>query len=174
MRKPREVQEGIGFSPRRRLVFRRHRRDIADDVGEFLRVRIITRIADIGLHARQIGQVQIDPREILPRQILRHQQGREGLTGCGILEDLGTRPFADGQDFGKRIERRLHAVMRQFGHDQHTIIAPVRRERLSKTVQHASAWRYQQPFADAVLLRLGKVLVAFDDLKLIEPSLPER
>ena len=73
-----------------------------------------------------------------------------------------------------RVERFLDAVRGLLGDQEHAIVAPVVRELGAEAVENASAQRRQQPLADAIFLGARHVLVAVDDLQLIEPPAQHR
>ena len=132
--------------------------------------RIVTGLADIGLHARQIGQMHVDAGEFLPGEIFRHRHRHEFLVlRQGRQHALFLR-IGQRDHFADRVQRLLDAFRGLLRHQQHAIIAPVVGKLDAETVEDAAARRGQQPLIDAVVLGLGHVLIAVADLELIKAA----
>ncbi len=151
------------------LVVGRDRGDIAQNVGKARAIGIGAGLADIGLHAGQIGQMQVEARELFPGKVLGHRHGQEFLVLLDVVQNLLLLPVGQLDDPGDAVECGLDAVGRLLGHQQHAIIAPVVGELDAEAVDDAPARRRDQALADAIGFGLRAVLVAVLDLKLIEP-----
>ena len=93
------------------LILFRHRTDIAKDMRQLIPERIGARLAHIGLNTGEIGQMQIDAREIVPGEVLGHNQGHETLAAACVLKNA--RALAVGQidDAADGIERGCDAPL---------------------------------------------------------------
>ena len=155
-------------------VLRRHRGDIAQDMHQLLAEGIVAGLADIGLHARQIGQMQVDAGEFLPGEILRHRHRHELLVHGDVVQHALLLLVAEQDHLADRVQRRLDALGGLFGDQQHAIVAPVVGELDAEAVHDAAARRRDQALGDAVVLGLDLVLVAVADLQLIEAARQHR
>ena len=152
------------------LIVRRYRRDVAEHVRQFLRIRIISRVADFGLNARQVGEVEIEARKVLPAQIFRNHQRHEGAVGGGILQSLGPHARIDRNDAGQGIERGLDATARLLRHDQDAVVAAIAGKGDAEAVEDAAAQGRKQPLIDAIVLGLAAIELPVLDLELVEPA----
>ena len=141
---------------------------------ELLAEGIGARLADIGLHAGQIRQVEIEPRKFLPTQILGHQHGDEFLVLRKIAQHLFFLMRRQLDDLADRIQGRFDSVGGLLGDENDAIVPAVGCKLDAKAVDDAASGRWDQPLTDAVVLGLGHVLVAVDDLQLIQPSSEQR
>ena len=150
-------------------VFGRDGGDIAEQVRHAGAIGIIARLTDIGLHPRQVGQMQVDAREFLPGQILGHRHGNEFLVLGDYLRDAFFLRIADLDHLGEGVERAGDAFGGLFRHQQHAIVALVVGQFGAETVKDTAARRRDQSFGNAVVFGLGLVLIAVADLQLIQP-----
>ena len=172
MRKPGWSSSGSSSSCH---VFRRHRGDIAQDMHHLVAEGIVAGLAHIGLHAGQIGQMQVDAGEFLPGQILRHRHRHEFLVLGDVVQDaLSSARSLIWITLADACRALRHAFGGLLGHQQHAVIAPVVGQLDAEAVQDAAARRRDQAFGDAVVLGLGLVFVAVADLQLIEPARQHR
>jgi len=98
--------------------------DIADDMREFHPVRIVPRLADVGLHTRKIGFVDVELRELFPGKIFGNRHRHEARRSGDVAHDLLAVVGRDRDDARELVER-VADIGCLFGNQNGAIILPV-------------------------------------------------
>ena len=163
-----QFEQRVGF----RLLLRR-RADVAQHVRQRRAVRIVAGSPHLYRHARQFGRVDLDGRHLAPRQVFAHQHRGEGAPARRLAQDARAGLVVDGNPPGDRVQRPLQ-VARLLRRQDETVVAAVARQFDAGAVEDGAARRRQQAQVDAVLLSLGAVAVAVEDLELVEAPAERR
>ena len=146
----------------------RDRPDIAQDMGHDRAGRVVAQQAGIQAHARQVGGVDRDPRQLGPVEVLldrdRHEPAAPGGFGDHLLEVL----LRQRDEAGQRLEGRAQVRGLLAGHE-HAIGRAVARDRHPVAVEDPAAGRRQEAMIDPVLVGEQRVFVGADHLQVVEP-----
>ena len=142
--------------------------DVADDVDRVGPEGVKAAAADVDHHTRQIGRVDLDLRDFLPRQVLAHRDRDELLLAPGFAQDPLAIVVFDGHQLRDFVQRPVE-VQRRLRHQDESVIEPVLGENLAEPVEDAAPRRRQELHVDAVLVGENLIALGIDDLKLIEP-----
>ena len=105
-----------------------HRRDITQDMGAALRMRVEAALAHIDADARQVGGVDLDPRDLLPIQQLLHRDGHEIALAPDLTQDALSVLRRNLDDAAEPVEGLLH-VGRVLRRDHDPIVLLVHGQR---------------------------------------------
>ena len=141
--------------------------DIADQVRRHRAVGVITAFADIDHGAGQVRDIDFDPRDLRPGQVVAHGDRHETALARGFLEDPRLFDRRQPDQRFQRFEGQLDTGG-LLGHQRKTIGLAVDRQYFPEAVDDPTARRRQQLVVDAVVVRLHPVEVGFDDLQLIK------
>ena len=144
-----------------------HGADVADDVDRVVAEGVEPASADVDHHAGEVGRVDLDLGDLLPRQVLAHRDGHELLVAPGLAQHPLAVVVLDRHELGDFVQR-LVKVQRRLGHQDQPIVEPVLGKHLAEAVEDAAPRRRQELHVDAVLVGQDLVALGVDDLELIE------
>ena len=142
--------------------------DVADDVDRVGPEGVEAAPADVDHHAGQIGRVDLDLRDFLPRQVLADRDRDELLLAPGLAQDPLAIVVFDRHQPSDFVQRPVE-IQRRLRHQDQPIVEPVLGENLAEPVEDAAPRRRQKLHVDAVLVGENLIALGVDDLKLIEP-----
>ena len=123
--------------------------------------------AHVDHDAGQVGRVDLDLRDLVPRQVLADRDGDESLLAPGLAQDPLAVVVLDRHQRCDFVQR-LVEIQRCLGDNDQPIIQPVLRKHLAEAVEDAAPRRWQKLHVDAVLVREHLIALGIHDLKLIE------
>ena len=142
---------------------------IADDVAHQLAFGIVARLAEIDEHAGQVGRVELEPRHLLPAEILAHHDGLGVAAAAQLAQQPRALGLAEAQDLVEPLDQHLRAAAAVGGRHGAEIVA-VDGERLAGAVEDQAARRRQQAEVDAVLFGQRREAPGLEHLELVEPA----
>ncbi len=143
--------------------------DIADDVRERAAVIVGAHLVHVGDDARNIGGVEADLGEILPRQVGRNDGRHRPLVLVDVAQDTPPRRLGLRQDVGDLIQRVVD-VLDLVGLDQHAEAGPVAGDQLAVAVDDIAARRRHQAKVELVAGGQLAVLAPLQHLQVDQPA----
>ncbi len=143
--------------------------DIAGTVHDRRTERIRTREADLDLHARQAGRVELDPAHLFPGEVVADRHRHERALPADLAHHPATDEVLDLDHFRKCVERQRHVADLLRHHDDAIVLLVVCEDLAVAVVDHAPR-RRQQAKVDAVVVGELLVLRRLDHLQVVHAA----
>ena len=150
------------------LLGRVHGPDIADDVGEGRPFRIGAQQAGIEDHARQFRGMHGDPGDLVPVQILAHQERHERAAQPRLDQD-GVDPLRRQAHEGSEAQEHAAQIAGLLADHLDAVGRDIAGQRPAEAVEDLAARRDQQPLVGAVVLGQEREVGAALDLEMVQP-----
>ena len=142
---------------------------VADDVAHQLAFGIVARLAKIYEHAGQVGRVELQPRHLLPAEILAHHDRLGVAAAAQVAQQAHLLGLAQAEDLVEALDQHIDAAAAIRGRHGAEVVA-VDGERLASAIEDQPARRRQKAEVDAVLFGERGEALGLDHLELVEPA----